>query len=116
MAEFYFDTEVFLRSPEWTIPYMNLKNNAENCIKARCKDGELECEKSCKSSLDTLDEIVKRKQEFYIKKGVEYCKHDCWDANNLADCTQRCIKEYNTLFSDFRDTLLDRLNSTKLKE
>lgn len=116
MAEFYFDTEVFLRGDEWSGPYKTLQDHVLNCMVVVCKDTNIDCQNNCKKPIEEINDFVKRKQDLYVKKGVEYCKHECWEAKNLTECSDRCVKEYGSLYRDFKQALIERLKSTRAKQ
>jgi len=108
MAELHFDTEVFLNSESWQTKLKALQTKKNVCIE-NCTDSE--CKKECSRDLDSLQEYVKNKQNLYVKKGVEYCKLECWESQDLPKCSQRCLQEYSALLEDFQKALTKKINT-----
>jgi hypothetical protein len=111
MAEFYLQTHSFLEY-EWETLLQKASKQVNECI-VRC-DTDLACQSLCKKSLEDIKNFAENKENLYVKKGVEYCKTQCWDSKNLEECSQRCVKEYSVLLKDFKDSLLEHYYSAKI--
>ena len=113
MADFVLDIERFFHSKDWKELWTQAQVRVQSC-QSHCKTAE--CSHSCAQPLVDLNQFIERKKEVYVKKGVEYCKRECWESKQVSECADRCVKEYSTLFEDFRTALLERLAATKFHE
>ena len=110
MAEFYLQTRGFLEG-EWKEMMGKGLGRVERC-REECKGNE-ECLEMCGRGVVELEKLARDKEEIYVRKGVEYCKAECWEARDLGECSQRCVKDYSVLYKEFRQVLVDRYNSTR---
>lgn len=113
MAEFYLDVARFLCSEQWTGELRGAQLKVSLC-KGQCETEQ--CVEACEQPMLELQQFVKKKSDLYVKKGVEYCKHECWEAKNIGDCSRRCVKEYSELAQDFEEVLTGRLAATHFKQ
>ena len=109
MAEFYLQTHLFLDF-KWK-ELMDSAYEKENLCISKCNLNEV-CEERCKRPALELSSLAREKQELYVKKGVEYCKSECWDAVDLPKCCKRCVGEYSVVINDFKNSLIDQYKST----
>ncbi|OMJ89405.1 hypothetical protein SteCoe_8402 [Stentor coeruleus] len=110
MAEFYLQTRSFFEL-EWKKNYSQAIQKVASC-KTHCKMSE-ECNNKCDKPLQDLKIFIENKETLYVKKGVEYCKSECWEAKDLHACSERCVKDYGILIKDFKSTIEDYYGSLK---
>ena len=109
MAEFYLQTHLFLDF-KWKELMQEVQLKETECVKT-CGLSE-PCKNNCKRPLIELSTLAREKEEFYVRKGVEYCKSECWEATDLARCCDRCVNDYSVLINDFKNSLIDHYKST----
>lgn len=111
MAEFYLQTQSFLQG-EWKAKIEILQEKSQVCVE-KC-EGNQECQNLCRKGLKDLEKLAEDKESIYVRKGVEYCKSECWEAKDLSKCSERCVSEYTVLLKEFRQVLLDRYSRTRV--
>ena len=81
------------------------------CIK-ECNSNDA-CENTCNKPLLELRDLANKKEDIYVRKGVEYCKSECWESKDLTECSERCTKDYSSLYPEFKKSLVAHFNTTK---
>lgn len=110
MAEFYLQTHIFL-STKWKEILLPAQEIENTCIQS-C-DSNILCEENCRRPIKELMLLAEEKQELYVRKGVEYCKSQCWNAADLSKCCKKCVSEYSIVLNDYKNSLIDHYKSTR---
>jgi hypothetical protein len=109
MAELYLDTQHFLNH-QWKDLLETAAEKEKKCL--RVCENDVVCQEKCRRTIKELNRIAKEKQELYVRKGVEYCKSECWNTKDIKQCSERCLSEYSVLLNEFKSSLLHHFQTS----
>jgi hypothetical protein len=110
MAEFELDVARFFQSSEWLGAMQSVESKMSACISS-CKDSDTSCQASCQVPYKCLQKSIQYKKDLYIRRGISFCKHQCWDSKEITPCVSACVKDYSALLKDFEEAVLKKVSA-----
>jgi len=110
MAEFELDVARFFKSSEWVAAMQSVESQMSACISS-CKALDTSCQSSCQVSYKSLQKTIEYKKDLYIRRGISFCKHQCWDSKEIPPCVSACVKDYSALLKDFQEAVLKKVSA-----